>query len=42
MKKKKYMVTYNEWKLIIHALNALRNSQIAKGQYTDTVDDALH
>lgn len=41
MKKKKYMVTYDEWRLIIHALNGLRNSLIVKGQYTDTVDDAL-
>lgn len=41
MKKKKYLVTYEEWRLIIHALNGLRNSLIAKGKYTDTVDDAL-
>lgn len=41
MKKKKYLVTYGEWKLIIYALNSLRNSLIAEGQYTDTVDDAL-
>jgi hypothetical protein len=41
MKKKKYMVTYDEWRLIIHALNGLRNSQIAKGKHTETVNDAL-
>lgn len=41
MKKKKYMVTYDEWRLIIHALNGLRNSQIGQGKHTDTVDDAL-
>ena len=41
MKKKKYLVTYDEWRLIIYALNGLRNSLIAEGKYTDTVDDAL-
>ena len=41
MKKKKHLVTYDEWKLIIYALNGLRNSLIAEGKYTDTVDDAL-
>ena len=41
MKKKKYLVTYEEWRLIIYALNRLRNDLLAKGKYTDTVDDAL-
>lgn len=41
MKKKKYLVTYDEWQFIIYALNGLRNSLIAEGKYTDTVDDAL-
>ncbi|MGI5848493.1 MAG: hypothetical protein ACOX8Q_00245 [Christensenellales bacterium] len=41
MKKKKHMVTYDEWRLIIHALNGLRNSLIAERKHTDTVDDAL-
>ena len=41
MKKKKYLVTLEEWRLIIHALNELRNDLIAQGRYTDTVDDAL-
>ena len=41
MKKKRYIVTYDEWRLIIYALNNLRNSLLAEGRYTDTVDDAL-
>ena len=41
MKKKKYSFTYDEWRLIVYALNNLRNSLIAEGRYTDTVDDAL-
>ena len=41
MRKKKYHVTYDEWRLIIYALNDLRNSLIAERKYTDTVDDAL-
>ena len=41
MKKKKYSFTYDEWRFIIHALNGLRSSLIAKRKYTDTVDDAL-
>lgn len=41
MKKRKYLVTIEEWRLIIHALNRLRNDLLAEGKYTDTVDDAL-
>jgi len=41
MKKKKMMFTYDEWRLIIYALNSLRNDYIAAGKYTDTIDDAL-
>ena len=41
MKKNKYCITYDEWRLIIYALNNLRNSLISEGRYTDTVDDAL-
>ena len=41
MKKNKHLVSYEEWRLIIYALNNLRNSLIAEGKYTDTVDDAL-
>ncbi len=41
MKKNKYHFTHEEWKVIIYALNNLRNSLIAEGSFTDTVDDAL-
>ena len=41
MKKQKYCLTYDEWRFVIYALNNLRNSLIAEGRYTDTVDDAL-
>ena len=38
---KKVCVSYDEWRLIVHALNRLRNDLISEGHYTDTVDDAL-
>ena len=41
MKKRKMSFTYEEWRLIVYALNKLRNSLIAEGRHTDTVDDAL-
>ena len=41
MKKIKHLVTYDEWRLIIYALNNLRNCLLAGGKYTDIVDDAL-
>ena len=42
MKKKKFSFTYDEWRFIIYALNELRNSLIAEGRYTDTVDETLY
>ena len=41
VKKRRYTFTYDEWRLIIYALNNLRNSLIEEGKFTDTVDDAL-
>ena len=41
MKKTKYRFTYDEWRLIIQALNDLRNKLIAEDEYTDAVDDTL-
>ena len=41
MKKTKYTLTIKEWRLVIYALNELRNSLIAEGKYVDTVNDAL-
>ena len=41
--KQKYYVELNrqEWRLIIEALNRLRNKLIATGRYTDAVDEVL-
>ena len=41
--KQKYYVEVNrqEWRLIIEALNRLRNKLIATGRYTDAVDEML-
>ncbi len=41
--KQKYYVELNrqEWRLIIEALNRLRNKLIAAGRYTDAVDEML-
>ena len=41
MKKQKYILTQDEWKLIIHALNDLRNQRLSEGRCIDTVNDAL-
>ena len=41
MKKTKYTLSIEEWRLVIYALNKLRNSLIAEGKFTDTVNDAL-
>ena len=41
--KQKYYVEVNrqEWRLIIEALNRLRNKLIASERYTDAVDEIL-
>ena len=41
--KQKYYVELNrqEWRLIIEALNRLRNKLIAAGRYTEAVDEIL-
>ena len=31
----------NEWRIILNALNTLRNKLLAEGRYTDAVDDVL-
>ena len=38
---KKITLTVAEWRLVIHALNKLRNSLIAEGRYTDVIDETL-
>ena len=41
--KKKYRIALDdsEWKIVINALNDLRNSLIQQGRYTDAVDDIM-
>ena len=42
MKKKRYItLDDSEWKIVINALNDLRNSLIRQGRYTDAVDDIM-
>lgn len=42
MKQKYYVeLSRQEWRLIIEALNRLRNKLIAAGRYTDAVDEML-
>ncbi len=40
---KKYRIALDdsEWKIVINALNDLRNSLIQQGRYTDAVDDIM-
>ena len=38
---KKITLNEAEWRLIINALNKLRNSLIAEGRYTDVVDETI-
>jgi hypothetical protein len=39
--KKKYYLTPDEWRLLIRALNDLRNRRISEGRCIDTVNDTL-
>ncbi len=42
MGKKRYIILDDsEWKIVINALNNLRNSFIQQGRYTDAVDDIM-
>jgi hypothetical protein len=41
MKKKWVALNEAEWRLILHAMNELRNSLIAEGRYTDVVDEVI-
>ena len=42
MEKKRYIaLDDSEWKIVINALNDLRNSLIRQGRYTDEVDDIM-
>ena len=43
MRNQKYYIAIdeNERKIILNALNSLRNKLLAEGRYTDAVDDVL-
>ena len=42
MKQRYYLaLTTEEWRLMIEALNDLRNRLISEGRYTDAVDEVL-
>ena len=42
MEKKRYIaLDDSEWKIVINALNDLRNYLIQQGRYTDAVDDIM-
>jgi hypothetical protein len=41
MKKQKYYVTTDEWKIILLALNDLRSRRLAEGKCIDTVNDTI-
>ena len=41
MKKIHYSFNETEWRLILSAMNILRNELIAKGRYTDVIDDVI-
>jgi hypothetical protein len=41
MQKKWITLNETEWRLILHALNELRNSLIAEGRYTDVIDEVM-
>jgi hypothetical protein len=41
MKKQKFCVTEDKWRVLIHALNDFRNKRIAEGKCIDTVNDTL-
>ena len=41
MKKTKIYLTEDEWRYLIHSLNALKTKLLNEGQFCDTVDAAL-
>ncbi|MBQ6877624.1 MAG: hypothetical protein IJO22_04395 [Oscillospiraceae bacterium] len=42
LEKKRYIaLDDSEWKIVINALNDLRNSLIRQGRYADAVDDIM-
>ena len=43
MRDKKYYIALDdfEWRVVVNCLNEMRNNLIAKGKYTDAVDEVL-
>jgi len=41
MKKTYYSFNETEWRLVLSAMNELRNDLISKGRYTDVVDEVI-
>lgn len=41
MKKKKYYLTDDEWRILIYALNDLRNRRLSEGKAIYTVNDTI-
>ena len=41
MKRKWIALNEAEWRLVLYALNELRNRLIAEGRYTDVVDEVM-
>ena len=42
MERKHISLTEPEWRLILYAMNKLRNDLIANGRHTDVVDDVIN
>ena len=42
MKKTYYYLNEMEWRVVIDAMNKLRNELITEGRYTDTVDGVIN
>jgi hypothetical protein len=42
MKNKHFYFTNDEWRYIIHSLNALKTKLISEGRYTDTVNEVMY
>jgi len=42
MKKTWIILNEAEWRIMLYALNKLRNDLITEGRYTDVVDDVIY
>jgi hypothetical protein len=41
MRKQKYCLAENKWRIVLFALNELRNKRIAEGKRMETVNDTI-